>query len=338
MWYRPLSKPRPSAVLGLYSGANANAWYRVVTPMRAIGGSWARIDMVSRAQLEAAETVVIHGQGGSKQDVHDTMVDLRDKWGIQRIYVDYDDALFHPHPVKDVRLDVRKLAGVREALKRCDGVIVTSEGLQDHFADHTDKPITVIPNLIYPEDWPVAPPADNPPVIVLAGSPSHADDWNLVVPVMAQIRKQLPDVQFRLMGYGHPQLKQIATQGGGGWRGGMEYRNALIGGAIGLCPLLDTPFNRGKSPIKAIEYNLAAGMAVVGSPTQYEPLLSDDRGMIARSTVGWLAGIASYLTQPAVRQADADRLRSYILDQFNAHTWADRIRDAYAMEVVCQSS
>jgi hypothetical protein len=101
--------------------------------------------------------------------------------------------------------------------------------------------------------------------------------------------------------------------------------------------LLDTPFNRGKSPIKAIEYNLAAGMAVVGSPTQYEPLLQDERGMIARSTVGWLAAIASYLTQPAVRQADADRLRSHILDQFNAHTWADRIRAAYAMEVVCQS-
>lgn len=330
----------PAKVLGLYVSPTMNAVYRIITPMRAIGGSWAPIDAVAPEQLDSAETVVIHGLGGRVRDVRSAIRDLRQRWGVKRVLIDYDDALFHPHPVKDVRIKPFQVAGVRAALELCDGVIVTSEALRDHFAAHTDQPIAVIPNLVWPEDWPaVPPPMDTPPVIVLAGSPSHARDWDLVVPALAQLRKQLPDVQLRLLGYGHPLLKQIATQGGGGWLSGPQYMQSLAGGAIGLCPLPDTPFNRGKSPVKAFEYSLAAGMAVIGSPTQYQGLLSEERGLWVPDAhpFGWQMALGIYLSDPAQRMADAQRLRAHILATYDARAWADRITAAIAMEELCLS-
>lgn len=331
----------PASVLGLYVRPTMNAIYRIITPMRAIGGSWAPIDAVSPDQLDAAETVVIHALGGRARDVTTAIRDLRKRWGVRRILIDYDDALFHPHPVKEVRIKPFQVAGVRAALELCDGVIVTSDTLRDHFAAHTEKPIAVIPNLIWPADWPAAPPPPDPgpPVLVLAGSPSHHLDWDLVVPALAQLRKQVPDVQLRLLGYGHPLLKQIATQGGGGWMNGPQYLQSLAGGAIGLCPLPDTPFNRGKSPVKAIEYSLAGGMAVIGSPTQYRDLLSEERGLWVPDDhpFGWQMALGIYLSDPAKRMADAQRLRAHILATFDARQWAAAIQSAYAMEAVCLS-
>lgn len=331
-------RPPPASVLGLYTMANMNTLYRIITPMRAIRGSWARIDRVEPDQLEAAETVIIHAIGGRSRDVRSAITSLRSKWGIRRILVDYDDAMLIPHPVKQVRIRPFQERGIREALKLVDGVIVTNEFCQEHFTQHTDKPIAVIPNLIWPADWPAAPPpAEHPPVIVLAGSPSHAQDWSLVVPALAQIRKQLPDVQFRLLGYGHPLLKQIATQGGGGWKGGGEYIQALAGGAIGLCPLPPTDFNLGKSPIKAMEYSLAAGMAVVGSPTQYADLLDHGRGYVAQDglRLAWELAIGTYLVDPERRAADAQRLRSHILTHYDARLHTAHLEAVYyAMEAV----
>lgn len=332
----------PASILGLYVRPTMNAVYRIITPMRAIGGSWAPIDAVSPDQLDAAETVVIHGLGGREPDVRSAIHDLRQRWGVRRILVDYDDALFHPHPVRAVRMRAFQLRGVQAALELCDGVIVTNEYNRAHFAAHTEKPIAVIPNLIWPDDWPADPPPPDPgpPVVVLAGSPSHHLDWDMVVPALAQLRKQVPDVELRLLGYGHLLLKQIATQGGGGWMSGPQHIQSLAGGAIGLCPLPDTPFNRGKSPVKAIEYSLAGGMAVIGSPTQYRDLLSDERGLWVPDDhpFGWAHAIALYLSDPAARAADAARLRTHILATFDARQWADAIQSAYTLEeAVCLS-
>ena len=333
----------PARVLGLYTNLTMNAVYRIITPMRAIGGSWANIAAVSEAQLDAAEVVVIHALGGRVRDVRACVRDLRQRWGVKTVLVDYDDAIFHPHPIKAVRMKAFQVASVRAACALADGVIVTNAYNAEHFAAETGRPVAVVPNLICPEDWPaVPPPPAAEPTIVLAGSPSHHHDWSLIIPALAQIRKQLPDVQFRLLGYGHPQLKQIATQGGGGWMTGPQYQQALAGGWIGLCPLPATPFNLGKSPVKALEYSLSAGMAVVGSPTQYADLLGTDRGTVVADTsaLGWHVALGTLLMHPEARIQQAARLRAHILASYDARAWRDALTPVYDTQeaFTCRSS
>ena len=322
------------SVLGLALQENAQWHYRIATPLSVVPGArWMRLGDCHTSDLRGVATVVIHGLGGLAREVRAILGRLRAA-GVRRILVDYDDALFEPHPFRPVRANPRALPGVRVALREADGVLVTTEALRAHFAPHTRLPIAVVPNLIDPRDWPdVPPPPDHAPVVVIAGSPSHTLDWEVVVPALLWLRQTAPDVQIRLMGYGHPAIRQIATQAVQ-WGGYDAYMQALRGGAIGLCPLPDTPFNRGKTPVKAIEYSLGAGMAVIGSPLLYGPLLAGGRGRVVPDgdTAGWAKCLAYYLANPDARQREAAALRSHILATYDVRRWAADLSTIYTGE------
>lgn len=318
-------------VLGLYANPGASqAAYRIQTPLSVVPGvRWGAIDQVDTADLAGVTTVVLHGIGGPAEDVRAVFDRIRQA-GVRRVLVDYDDALYHTHPFTPARIQDAAWPGIHAALTLADGLIVTTEALRDHFRPHTRLPIAVVPNLIDPARWPTPPAPASPPVVVIAGSPSHHYDWETVIPALLWLRQAAPDVQIRLMGYGHPVIRQIATQGVS-WCPPDAYRVALAGGAIGLCPLPDTPFNRGKTPVKAIEYSLAAGMAVIGSPLLYGPLLAGGRGRVVPDgdTAGWARCLAFYLAYPDVRHREAAALRSHILTTCDVHAHAAALAAIY---------
>lgn len=323
--------PPPAPVLGLYAMRDAGAYYRVVVPLRAIGGAWACYDEVTAAHLDAAETVILYRLGGHVADVAATVADLRQRWGVRTVLVDYDDAMFSPHPIIEVRVPPLGLAGVRAGLAAADGVIVQNAALVRHFRAQTDRPVAIVPNLIAAEDWPAPTPPAWPPTVVLAGSPSHRLDWDEAIPALTWLRAQVPAVRVRRLGCPHPALKLLATEGGD-WQTDLgTYAASLAGGAIGLCPLPDAPFNRGKSPVKAYEYSLAAGMAVIGSPTQYGDVLADGRGIVVADgdALGWARALDAYLSDGARRAADAARLRAWVLAERDVRRHVSALRDTY---------
>lgn len=320
--------PPIGPVLGIAARFDAAGYYRIVIPMRAIGGTWATIDTITPEQLSSCHTVVISRLSGNRDDVGLFIRHLK-RIG-KRVFVDYDDAMFMRHPVTEVRMPLELRRSIKLALDISDGVIVTGQRLKQYFRRYTNLPIFVVPNYIDPSDWPANPVAwDNPPVIVMAGSPSHKRDWDIAVPGLAFIRKSAPDVQLRLLGCEHPLLKQIATQGGEWYSDVEEYRQSLSGGMIGLCPLPDTPFNHCKTPVKLIEYAMS-GLAVIASPTQYQQLLSG-RGIIVADDDprGWAIAIAYYLANPEKARADAANLRDYISKQFNVSNYSRELGRIY---------
>lgn len=307
--------PPTGSVLGIAARFDAAGYYRIVVPMRAIGGTWATMDTITEEQLEGCRTVVVSRLSGARADVGAFINHLR-RLG-KRVLVDYDDAMFMRHPVTEVRMSLGLRQSIKLALQVADGVIVTGTRLKEYFRRYTKLPISVVPNYIVPSDWPEPAVWSSPPVIVMAGSPSHKRDWDLAVSGVAFIRRSAPDVHLRLLGCDHDLLRQIATQGGEWYSDVGEYRQALSGGMIGLCPLPDTPFNHCKTPVKVIEYAMS-GMAVVASPTQYEQLLSG-RGIIVADDDprGWAIAIAYYLANPQAARDDAKNLRDYISKQFD---------------------
>lgn len=319
--------PPPAGVLGIVPRCDAAGYYRIIVPMRAIGGTWATMATITEEQLEACHTVVVSRLSGTRADVGAFINHLR-RLG-KRVLVDYDDAMFMRHPVTEVRMPLELRRSIKLALEVADGVIVTGERLKTYFYRYTKKPISVVPNYIIPSDWPEPAAWSNPPVIVMAGSPSHKRDWDLAVPGVAFIRRSAPDVQLRLLGCEHDLLKQIATQGGEWYSDVGEYRQALSGGMIGLCPLPDTPFNHCKTPVKVIEYAMS-GMAVVASPTQYKQLLSG-RGIIVADDDprGWAIAIAYYLANPQVARDDSKNLRDYISQRFDVSRYSRELGRVY---------
>lgn len=319
--------PPSAGVLGIVPRCDAAGYYRIIVPMRAIGGTWATIASITEEQLEACHTVVVSRLSGTRADVG-AFINHLHRLG-KRVLLDYDDAMFMRHPVTEVRMPLELRRSIRLALEVADGVIVTGERLKTYFHRYTKKPISIVPNYIIPSDWPEPAAWSSPPVIVMAGSPSHKRDWDLAVPGVAFIRKSAPDVHLRLLGCEHDLLKQIATQGGEWYSDVGEYRQALSGGMIGLCPLPDTPFNHCKTPVKAIEYAMS-GMTVIASPTQYKQLVSG-RGIIVTDDDprGWAIAIAYYLANPQVARDDSKNLRDYISQKFDVSRYSRELGRVY---------
>lgn len=72
---------------------------------------------------------------------------------------------------------------------------------------------------------------------------------------------------------------------------------------IGIMPLPDLPFERGKCAYKIVQY-LAAGLPVVGSPVGANvELLKEVGGILARSTEDWVKGLTSLVDDPSLRHS-----------------------------------
>lgn len=326
---RMLDAPPAGPVLGLYATRDAGAYYRVQVPLSVVpGATWAHYDDVTADQLSAAETVVLYRLGGDVADVRAVIGDLRQRYGVRRVLVDYDDAMFEPHEVVDVRPPDAALDGARLGLELCDGLIVQSDELAAHFRAHTAAPIAVAPNYVRPADWPEPRerPAGKPPVIVLAGSASHLFDWLQVVPAIENIREN-SDVELRVIGCPHPQLRDLATDFRP-WLDLDAYAAALYDADVGLCPLLDTPFNRCKSRVKAYEYALA-GCAVAGSPLLYGELLTGRGAIVGEHPSSWLIAIGILLANRELRSSAASELRAYVVEHLDVRQHAARLTDIY---------
>lgn len=333
--------PPPSKVLALYLYRDAGAYYRAVQPMRAIGGTWAYIwgddtvqpypDSVTVDQLEAAETVVlVRGGSDGPTDVVAAIRSLRERYGVKTVLLDYDDAIFEVPLSNPARPTRRHLASVRAAMAQADGIVVTGDALARHFRARTDKPVAVVPNLVDPRDWPAA-ELDEQPTLVLSGSPSHRHDWRVVLPALRRLLSERPDVRLRMVGFCPPEFRGLPGLDVRPWAfNPADYPSRLRGGWVGLAPLPDSRFNRGKSPIKAYEYGLS-GMAVIGSPCQYADVLGEQRGtLIADDRPGdWYSAIRAYLDDPARRAADAARLRDHVARTPDAGAHASRLTAVY---------
>jgi glycosyltransferase involved in cell wall biosynthesis len=327
---RMLPSPPPGPILGLYAVKDAGAYYRVQVPLSHVpGATWAHLEDVTAEQLDAAETVIWYRAGGRVRDIRAAFRDLRKVYGVKRIIVDYDDSMFIAHEVREVRAHKGGLRGLSLALELCDGVIVQSEPLVEHFRGHTRAPIAVSQNLIRPEDWPEPRerPAAQPPVIVLAGSASHLFDWQQVVPALENIREN-SDVELRVIGCPHPRLRELATDFRYWFDDISDYAASLYDADVGLCPLLDTAFNRHKSAVKAYEYALA-GCAVVGSPLLYGELLNGRGAIVSEHPTSWLIGIGMLLANRDLRREAAAELRKYVIEHLDARQHAARLTSIY---------
>jgi glycosyltransferase involved in cell wall biosynthesis len=92
------------------------------------------------------------------------------------------------------------------------------------------------------------------------------------------------------------------------WLPLQRYPEGLVGIDIACCSVADTPFNRCKSQIKAIEATVA-GAAVVVSPTLYGSLIEHGRtGMIAETVDGWEAALAELIEHPSLARMMQRRL------------------------------
>ena len=110
-----------------------------------------------------------------------------------------------------------------------------------------------------------------------AGSAGHAEDLRTVMPALRALLQQLPDATLAIMA---PQtlrpLFDWAPPARFDWQPDADlatYLRFLSTLDVGLAPLCDTPFNRGRSDVKFLEYAAAGACAVLQRAPAYADVL-----------------------------------------------------------------
>jgi hypothetical protein len=176
-------------LLGVYFTTQADAYYRLAVPIGAIGGVVAPFYAMRESQVKAAETVVVSRFGfkpGSKQgNITGLVTALRNEGG--RLLVDYDDDLF------SIRANVRHPELNPEAAatvaRNADAVVCTNTFLAGRLRK-LNRDVRVVPNYINADDWPDPVESDAPITIVIAGSQSHLNDWQIVAPALRRLKER----------------------------------------------------------------------------------------------------------------------------------------------------
>lgn len=314
---------RPGRVLGIFQATGASAYYRLAVPLRSHpDGALAVFGQVPQGHLDAAEVVVFSRISAPPEAIRTLFTSL--KRGGKRVIVDVDDDMLGiPASNPAGRRDT---SGVRAALSLADAVTCTNPTLAGRLRP-LNREVRVLPNYCRADDWTAVPTSERPLTVGLAGSPSHLADWQIVTRPLTILRYAHPETRIITAGLLPPYLRDLVDEHVP-WGALPSYPGLLARFDIGLCPLPDTRFNRCKSPIKAMEYALA-GAAVIGSPTQYAPLLADGRGVVATTPRSWEAALLTYAGDAELRRREAARLREHVVEQLDARQHVAQIVEAY---------
>jgi glycosyltransferase involved in cell wall biosynthesis len=220
--------------------------------------------------------------------------------------VDYDDAIFHRYD-QHAHPWVRRLYG-----RRLDGlmagaalVIGGNRYLAQRARDAGAPWVEVVPTVIDLERYPfpakvrtVDPASVSLPRIVWIGSPSTVHYLQLIREALQAVAAQHPFV-LRIIGGGPVDLPGVQVEVIP-WSEATETE-AIRGGTVGIMPLLDSPWERGKCGYKLIQY-MACGLPVVGSAVGVNPELvrSGGNGFLVTTPADWVAAVARLLRDHAL--------------------------------------
>jgi glycosyltransferase involved in cell wall biosynthesis len=202
------------------------------------------------------------------------------------------------------------------AMQQCDGVTVTTQRLATIARQFTQKPVIVVPNAI---DVPWfrgivnATKREIPGLTIgWAGGRRHDRDVEQMAEAWGRIaRYSGGGIQFVVQGWVPPIILERVPSDRLTvlpWMKAETYPSGIAQIDIGCCAVADTPFNRAKSNIKAMEFAVA-GAAVVASPTLYSGIVEDGKsGYIAETADEWGAALGKLVRSNPERQMMARRL------------------------------
>lgn len=223
------------------------------------------------------------------------------------VVFDLDDAIFIPtHQTQQTSVHgvfARLLKDPHKAdriARIADEIIVANDFAADWARTHTER-VTVIPTVVDPKIFrPMLNKANPVPVLGWIGSHSAAPQLQVVLPALERLAKQHA-FEVKLVGAGKdfhiPGVKVHNVP----WSLQTEVDD-FRGLDIGLCPLFEDQWSKGKPGFKPMIY-MGCGVPQVSTPlggvTHY--LKDGEAGFYARSTEEWEQRLGQLLSDPELR-------------------------------------
>lgn len=243
------------------------------------------------------------------------------------IVSDYDDAVFH-------RYNKHRSGAVRSLLGRKIGRVMAASDLvmagNPYLADHARlaraKHVETIPTVVDLEAYAVDPArkSDDTARIGWIGTPQT---WKeLAYPIHTVLDPLLVQhgALFRAVGAGM-QSKTVGTLEILPWKEDTEV-SLIQSMDVGVMPLPDTPWARGKCGYKLIQY-MACGLPVVASPVGVNSEIVEHgvNGFLAETDDEWRAAITTLLNDPDLRRRMGAAGRKKVEERYSLQVWGPRV-------------
>lgn len=150
-------------------------------------------------------------------------------------------------------------------------------------------------------------------IIGYHGTRAHRDDIAHLAPALTSVMETHPRVRLEVMMGRHVPddlagIARLETPEALPWKAFQQYQ-ATRRIQIGLAPLLETPFNRGKSWIKFLDITAMGGVGIYSRRAPYAGIVEHgvDGLLVGDDPADWQAALEQLLADPAATQTMAER-------------------------------
>ena len=245
----------------------------------------------------------------------------------RKIVFEFDDAIFSPSPSEPQgpKENERYLKNFLGMIDVADHVVAGNRFLADAAGD---IPCSVLPTGV---DLRIFRPSDRPRkpagcVLGWIGTAENLPQWERLIPAFRQVCAEHPSVRFKIVSNRKPPPYDLPV----------EFERFTIDREaeciqdfdIGLMPLEDTPWNRGKCSMKALQC-MAVETPVVISPVgmNNDIIKPQVSGLFASTEKEWALELGRLVASPEVRRAMGKAARKVVEESFSLEVIGPRMAD-----------
>ena len=166
---------------------------------------------------------------------------------------------------------------------------------------------------------------DEPPRIVWIGSPENLVYLEMVRPALARLTKRHPRLLLRVICSQFPDWADVAIEKVT-WSSATEA-HSLAGAHIGIMPLTDDAWSRGKCAFKLLQY-MAAALPCVASPVgaNTEAVLDGVNGFHAINVDQWEQSLEKLIASPELRARFGAKGREHVQQRYSMQSYREHYR------------
>lgn len=244
-----------------------------------------------------------------------------------RYVVDYDDAIFHNYDLSNNPFKILLTKKIDKVMRRASLVVCGNSYLAERAAQAGARRVEIIPTVVDLERYDVCGKFPSERIILgWIGSPATVKYLRMLAPALQDIASKFL-IQLRVIG-AHFDLSGVDVDCRL-WTENSEVSD-IQKFDIGIMPLLDTPWERGKCGYKLIQY-MGCGVPGIASPigVNNEIIEHGVNGCLAAGLDDWLLVIHQLCADPHVRRAMGVRGRHTVEQRYCLQVTAPRLAQLF---------